>query len=76
MDYPRIVMAAKGSTDNIEIDSDRLVGVTGFYHRSNPIVETRIEGNLYGKSFYLDNRYDWIVGTDDQNTVVLVPLSR
>ena len=76
MDYPRVMITTEGVPDNIEIDSNKLVKVSGLSSDYSPFIETRILGNLKGQSFYLDSDYDWIVGTDNQNTVVLVPLRK
>lgn len=79
MDLPRLIIKEKKCcdvTEPIEIDKDRLVFIETRKLSDNPYVETRTEGAFRGNAICLDNQYDWILGKDDADSIIVVPLRR
>lgn len=60
------------------IDSYRLVRCSGgvFVNGESGVLESRDSGEFEGKGFYLGSGFDWIMGTDSEGLLVLVPLKK
>jgi len=58
--------------ETIEIDEDRLY----YDGKGLPSIALCRYGNLRNRSYYLNNMYDWVVVTNDENTQCLVPLRK
>jgi len=40
------------------------------------LIEPRTGGEFAGKSFYLNSDFEWVLGKDDRDLTVLVPLKK
>ena len=70
MNYPKAVLKASKSEDVIEIDPARLMDVDEMYH------QIRGEGMFEGKSFFLDDDYDWVIAVDNKDQLCAIPLKK
>ena len=83
MNYPKLTIK-KTENDPTEIDERRLVEVkekrTGGFLVNDSIDAIVPRGptslDLEDKAFYLSTRYDWVLGKDDANCTVLIPLKK
>lgn len=79
--YPKIIVTkpAKNSDDIINISTASLVSkelVSNLKYSESSPVQVREEGNLEGQSYYLSDRYNWIIGYDSQEQLVLIPTKK
>lgn len=58
------------------IEKKKLVQIKGMRLHMNPLVEERVEGIFRGSAFFLDPNFDWFLGKDNKNQVILVPLKK
>jgi len=78
MEYPKLT--CKDIVEKtVEIDANKLVTIKDV-RISNPdnmlFIETREYGELSGKAFFLSSSFDWIVGRDGKECLILVPLRK
>ena len=71
MKYKNIkVLQEINNTEDIVVDADLLTNIRYVPSR------VRTSGNLSGKSFWLPEDFNWIIGKDSTGCLVLVPLKR
>lgn len=77
----RVVMK-KEEEGVLDVDEERLVDTRKFDGKITSkgsmgfLITNRIGGSLQDNSFFLDRNYDWVLGKDNEGTVVLVPLKK
>jgi len=83
MGYDKLVVK-KRENDVIVIDNDRLVDVRYAGRKDNHIIVNdelaviQIRGGytFKDKALYLSSHYDWVLGKDENDIIVLVPLKK
>jgi hypothetical protein len=65
-------------TDNVvlEVTQDRLCSIAGDKFFRWQVIETRADGNLAGKAFWLNQNYTWEIVIDDVGVKCLLPLKK
>ena len=81
MEYKRVKIADMERDDVYEIPEEKLVDISGLIEIRNigrdQLMQMRMGGELMRKSIYLDDVYfDWVLGRDDSDLLVLVPIKR
>ena len=59
--------------------SDLLKVREGFMQIENalgPVIQLRHSGEFMDHAFWLDGEYNWILGTDSENNIILVPTKK
>ena len=87
MDYPKLSLRKK--VDVSEIDPDRTLDLSGIltgedtFGRCNirksdhtMLLERRVSGSFENRAFFLSSDFDWIIGKDDCEHLVLIPLKK
>ena len=60
--------------DEIRVTLNRLVYVNRQFQ--GDYLAIRTSGQFKDAGFYLSNLYEWVIGVDNENDVVLVPLKK
>lgn len=85
MKYRKVILSNELKVEDVEVRESQLVSVTreggdegsvalidGNSHR----IATRSDAEFAGKGLYLSDGFDWILGRDSQNSLVLIPIKR
>jgi hypothetical protein len=76
---PTLAIKDIAHSDVVEIDKSRLVEPSfGLLENleSSGNVKTRSTGNFSSQAIYLNSNYDWVLGKDDRDEIILVPLRK
>lgn len=76
MKYKLLKVEQKEEENFIEINSDDLINVKEWGLKSSIFLNVRVSGKLFHRAIWLSKSYDWILGQDDCNQLVLVPLKK
>lgn len=47
-----------------------------FLYEAGGVIEPRDDGEFKDRAFFLDPRFDWIIGKDSRNHIILIPLKK
>jgi len=72
--YPKVSVITNNEKTDVEILQDSLVECKDSGKLCKPFV--RSGGNFAGNSFYLDTRFDWIIGRDNEKDLILIPFKK
>lgn len=74
MKYNLLKIEQKEEKDSIKINSDDLidVNVCGFFSYLN----IRASGEFTRRAIWLSDKFDWTLGRDSRNQIILVPLKK
>ncbi len=70
MKLSRVVIGKKTRKSQVSVRESRLTYLDRIF------VGRRISGNFAQRAFYLNDTYDWVLGKDNKNCLVLIPLIR
>ena len=85
MEYKQVRLIKKLAKEVVPIEKERTVdptkekGIsrTQLGKKSHLLIELRSNSSKFGnKSFWLTNRYDWILGKDEMGATILIPLKK
>ena len=72
--YKTLKIKESKDTEKIEIDKDRLLWVEDT--SADKFIQPRIYGTFADRGYILDSSLDWIIGKDDRDELVLIPLKK
>ena len=70
-EYKRLVLIEE-ETKKIVIDKERLIDLSS--EDIHSFIELREDGDFEDQGFFLDDNYEWVIGRDSTNALVLIPL--
>ena len=80
MRHPKIVVVErKPNDDSILVSQERMLDrddLEDILKNGLMAIRSYCGKSVEGKSFYLDARYDWVMGYDENGQLVLVPLKK
>ena len=75
----KILTIVKPESDNT-VPADKLIDVgkegASFELNNSPTIQIRTGGDFADHAFWLDHKYDWVLGLDRAGETILVPLKK
>lgn len=85
MKYKKVILSHELKVEDVEVRESQLVSVTreggdkgsvALVNGGTYRIATRSEGDFAGKAFFLSDEFDWVLGIDSEDSLVLIPVKK